>query len=196
MTKTCKLCKQSKKFIYFHKNNLSKDKLDNRCKKCKLEISRLPDIHFKTCYSSTKRRIKLCSTYKDKEHCLTWQEFQILKPQYLLLHKKWKDSNYIKKLVPTIDRIDNKIGYLAGNIQVLTKSENTKKDQLGHDNPSAKLKPYEVLAIKALKFVNPSITNVKLAKMFNTSRTNITLITTGKRWRHLQITDLNQSSLG
>lgn len=46
---------------------------------------------------------------------------------YLKLHKQWVESNYSNKLAPSIDRIDNKKGYMPSNMQWMTLSENTSK---------------------------------------------------------------------
>ena len=39
----------------------------------------------------------------------------------------WEESNYDRKLTPTVDRIDSKIGYVSENMQWLTHSENSRK---------------------------------------------------------------------
>ena len=43
------------------------------------------------------------------------------------LFSKWEESNYDRKLTPTVDRIDSSYGYVIGNIQWLTHSENSRR---------------------------------------------------------------------
>lgn len=48
--------------------------------------------------------------------------------KYTELYKKWKREGFARKYCPTVDRIDNDIGYSVGNIQILPFGENVKKD--------------------------------------------------------------------
>ena len=43
---------------------------------------------------------------------------------YYTLHKNWVDSNYDRKLAPSIDRIDDYLGYTLDNIELMTWEEN------------------------------------------------------------------------
>ena len=43
------------------------------------------------------------------------------------LYYAYKDSNWDRKLAPSVDRIDSKKGYVLGNIQWLTVSQNAKR---------------------------------------------------------------------
>ena len=43
------------------------------------------------------------------------------------LYKEWENSNYNKKLIPSIDRLDDYKGYSFNNIQIITWEENDKK---------------------------------------------------------------------
>ena len=47
--------------------------------------------------------------------------------QYIKLHKAWVDSGYLKALAPSLDRIDNELGYSFENIELMTWQQN-------HDN--------------------------------------------------------------
>jgi hypothetical protein len=60
-------------------------------------------------------------------------EFARNSPELKILHEAWIESGYKLKLAPSVDRIDNNLGYVSGNIQFITQSENSKK---GHvENP-------------------------------------------------------------
>jgi len=43
------------------------------------------------------------------------------------LYEEWQQNGYDRKLVPSVDRIDCRLGYLVSNIQFLTLSDNGKK---------------------------------------------------------------------
>ncbi len=47
--------------------------------------------------------------------------------KYKNIYTKWVRSGYKLRLCPSIDRIKNNCGYVTGNIQWLTLSDNTKK---------------------------------------------------------------------
>jgi hypothetical protein len=47
--------------------------------------------------------------------------------EYMELFKVWEINNFAKKYTPSVDRIDNKVGYIASNLQWLSVSDNTKK---------------------------------------------------------------------
>ena len=44
-----------------------------------------------------------------------------------LLYNNWIENNYSFKLSPSIDRINNRMGYSKSNIQFLTKGDNARK---------------------------------------------------------------------
>jgi hypothetical protein len=48
-------------------------------------------------------------------------------PQFHKLHDEWVASGYDRRLSPSIDRIDVALGYILGNMQWLTHSENSSK---------------------------------------------------------------------
>lgn len=47
--------------------------------------------------------------------------------KFLIIYKKWVNSNFSKYLSPSIDRINPKKGYLKNNIQITTWNINRKK---------------------------------------------------------------------
>jgi ribosomal protein L35 len=46
--------------------------------------------------------------------------------EFDLLFNNWELNNYSRKLTPSIDRIDPKLGYIKSNIRFVTHSENSK----------------------------------------------------------------------
>ncbi len=51
-------------------------------------------------------------------------------PKFLRLHKEWLESGCIREKTPTVDRINSKLGYVLGNIQILTWAENRHKQNM------------------------------------------------------------------
>ena len=64
---------------------------------------------------------EIMSIAKFLEWCLS------TKKQFMRIHKNWKKSGYQRKHAPSIDRINNGLGYIPGNLQWLTQSKNSKK---------------------------------------------------------------------
>jgi hypothetical protein len=60
----------------------------------------------------------------DKEDFYLWSMNSF---DFKYLFEKWIESNYDRKLTPSIDRIDSKKGYCFGNMQWITFSENCKR---------------------------------------------------------------------
>jgi hypothetical protein len=50
------------------------------------------------------------------------------------LYETWVASGYDRKLSPSVDRINASVGYIHGNIQWLTHSENSRKTSRNHNN--------------------------------------------------------------
>lgn len=48
-------------------------------------------------------------------------------PDFEKMFRVWEDSNYDRKLAPTVDRKDSSLGYKINNMQWLTHSENSRK---------------------------------------------------------------------
>lgn len=62
---------------------------------------------------------------------------------YKKLYNQWEDSGFQLKLTPTLDRKDAKKGYVKGNLQFLTYSDNVIKGNLEYDK-----RPWEASQIK------------------------------------------------
>jgi hypothetical protein len=180
MNRKCSKCKKFKDFDQFYKDRTILYGISYVCKICKIKARRELDFHFKKIFKNSINRIKNHIRYTNKEHTLTWEQWQTFKPHYSKLHNEWEKNNYDFKLTPTIDRINNNIGYTLNNIRVVTKGQNTRH------RDCIKLNEYDVMAIKALKKVNPKLKHKALARMFNVCRSNITLILVGKCWTHIK----------
>jgi group I intron endonuclease len=99
-----------------------------------------------------------------------------------LSKRGWKhvETKFIKRKIPKSKETRNNI----------SKSRTGNKDAVGDKNGMAKLNSSEVKIIKIEYAKNPTInTQYLLSKKFNTSRHNIYQITSGKRWKHVKISD-------
>lgn len=56
----------------------------------------------------------------------TFYEWSLSSSNYPELHEDWVQSDYDKKLSPSIDRIDSEKGYTLSNIRWVTHSENSR----------------------------------------------------------------------
>lgn len=65
--------------------------------------------------------------FLSKEKWLEWCYEPKNYKAFLKVYSKWVESNFERKLSPSIDRIDNKKGYVIGNLQWLPLYLNCKK---------------------------------------------------------------------
>ena len=54
-------------------------------------------------------------------------EWLFNQPNFKLLYSEWEASNYLKDLKPSVDRINDDLGYLETNIQLMTSKQNEDK---------------------------------------------------------------------
>ena len=94
--------------------------------------------------------------YEQPNICEEWQEYKNL--------KKWAIENGYKENL-TIDRIDNKKGYMPSNCQWITLQENSGKDK------KIFTKEQKVEIYKKRK--NFRLTQIEMAKLLNVSRNTI-----------------------
>jgi hypothetical protein len=84
-------------------------------------------------YNGVKTR---CTNTKNKRtksyhglDFMTWEEFLEwgFTEELVAMHKNYLDSGKDRKLAPSVDRIDPTKGYVKGNVQWLTLSENSRR---------------------------------------------------------------------
>lgn len=81
-------------------------------------------------YSGMVRRVKYMEGYKglylcSKEDFIRW--VCTTKKDLDAIYTVWKDSGYLHRLSPSVDRIVGSLGYAPGNMQWLTTGANTTK---------------------------------------------------------------------
>jgi len=154
--KICFKCRIKKELTEFYKHPQMPDGRVNKCKECnkkdvkvnykkkkkyyteydknryRTNIKRL----FESKYSAMKTRVNGTGSHKTsaegkellpKNEFIAWCFSELSIQQFMPIYQKWKDSGYKNKIAPSIDRIDNSIGYTKENLQWLTLQKNTSK---------------------------------------------------------------------
>lgn len=175
----------------------SKEELFNGLLYRRSDIGRLAHI-----YTTQRSRCLLkgwpLPTYTQQE-LIDWG---MTNPKYLTIYAAWKDSNYLKNLTPSIDRLDDYISYCFSNIRIVTWGVNNIK---GHSdtisgNNTKRSKAVDQLSISGV-FIRRffSIADVSRKLSINKSHigevcsgrpikkggiTRITLTAGGFKWRY------------
>lgn len=151
--KQCRICQEVKELNEFVKHKECKDGHTNCCKRCKLELQKINrevnQNNYTKRYEKTKKGF-LMRTYRNMQSRITGIQYKkhhlyigksILSKedfynwsssnnQFNFLFEIWEKNNYQNRLTPSIDRLDQKIGYSIDNIQWITHSENSRKGAL------------------------------------------------------------------
>lgn len=154
-TKCCFKCDTQKELNEFYKHPQMPDGHVNKCKECnKRDVQlnykarasqykaydRMRNTHDEQRIMSHKYRgiVSRCNWTKTHRSYtvagmahLTFASFKrwwkLHKPEYDALYTNYAHSNFSRKYAPSIDRINNRMGYFPQNMQWLALSENCKK---------------------------------------------------------------------
>lgn len=104
----------------------------------------MSDVKYQTAYhrkyGKTKKGLisKLYNTQLDSSRrrnhtypLYTLDEFKMWinsLPSFHSLYENWKDNNYVKRLRPSVDRLDDNYGYSFSNIRLTTWEDNLQKN--------------------------------------------------------------------
>lgn len=139
--KECSVCHRILETSEFHFSKANKDNLQTKCKKCNSEAGKLYKRTFNGLMSEIYSGQKTSSVLRG------FGEITILKKdviefcenneEFMKMFKEWEKSNYYLDLRPTLDRIDNSIGYTIENIQPMTYRDNVNKEHKSRYNGSS-----------------------------------------------------------
>ena len=129
--KECTACKDMLDLDKFGRSKKGKDGLKSECRKCEnirsLNRRRTKDglvtLIAKNQRARSKKKGFNPPEYTTKE-LIQWINEQ---DSFNDMYNEWVNSGYDKNLTPSIDRINDYIGYRFGNIQLMTWAENNKK---------------------------------------------------------------------
>lgn len=154
MKKTCFKCGIEKELDCFYKHPAMPDGRVNKCKDCnKADVranysknkkryrkyDKTRQRHSRTRifnhrYNQIKQRVEGRATRRYSvegkellsylDYC-AWIKNNI--DSFEKVYKRWEDSGYKRGLTPSIDRVDNKKGYIGSNMRWITVSENSTK---------------------------------------------------------------------
>ncbi len=127
----CINCKEPKELTEFYHNKNAVGGYMFQCKVCKdaYNIAYKRTLEGTVCRIWGSQRTNSRLANRDlpnytKDRLRVWLMRQ---HKFFLLYAAWVNSGYLRKLVPSVDRIDNSLPYTLKNIQLMTWEENNKK---------------------------------------------------------------------
>lgn len=176
-TRVCSKCGQEKPLSQYHKDKYTKSGYTLSCKKCRNNKNTLIRHTPRGVISQIYNHQRECSVRRGhpqpqytKEELIDWVMSQ---PNWESLYKRWVENNYLKKLRPSLDRLDNSLGYSFDNIELVDWQEN-------HRRQSQELKSgiggrNRVVLQYSLdgEFLNEYINVEKASKETNTNKTSL-----------------------
>ena len=155
-TKKCYRCKEDKGLDEYNKKGKNIGGLTTKCKQCILIVSHeynqtrggLITKIYSGQICSSKKRCHKTPTYT-KTELVQWIYKQ---PMFEDLYNNWVQSDYDTWMKPSVDRIDDNIGYTMENIQLMTWKENNKKSKFGKNKEVLQILNNKIIAgYKSLK---------------------------------------------
>ena len=128
--KRCYCCGNIKPIAEFNKNKSKPSGHCDECKECKkvLDLTyRRSEVGLITSIYSTQKHISKKRGHTPPTYSKTQLTTFMYIHNYKELYTAWEESGYIHNLVPSIDRINRKLGYSLDNIQLVTWEFNNQK---------------------------------------------------------------------
>ena len=131
MLKECSVCKQVKELKEFTTNNRNPDGKASHCKVCKAKmayeqrgsIEGVVTEMYSSQRACSKKRDMAMPTYTKVE----LKDWLLAQPSFKILYDGWIKSGRDVKLKPSVDRLDDYLGYTMQNIQLVSWETNNLK---------------------------------------------------------------------
>lgn len=132
----CTKCKKNKPDGEFRKNKnfVQRNGLSYHCKRCDLDGKQTPNGRLVIMYNSTRSasRGRGVSTPDFTQKELSEWAYS---NGYSKIYNKWKENDYDKNKVPSVDRIDPTMPYSLTNIQIVSWAVNNSRNVTAMSNP-------------------------------------------------------------
>jgi len=132
--KVCNKCNLSKELSEFHNRSVSPDGKANTCKECdnerRYKQSRSKLAVIKNIYRHQVENSKVRGHSAPDYTLDDLVDYLMSNPSFNSLYEDWVVNKFDMWSIPSVDRIDEKLGYSFSNIQVVTFLENKRN----HDN--------------------------------------------------------------
>ena len=131
MDKKCSICGVTKNKSNFYKRLDRKVGVQPHCKTC--ELDRKTKYHhsklglIKLIYNSQLQHSKKRKHPKPNYNLEQFIKWILGNKKFNLLYSNWVKSNFLKKITPSCDRLDNNKTYSFDNLRVVTWQENNEK---------------------------------------------------------------------
>jgi len=187
-TKKCKSCNQIKNTSDFSKYKNAKDGFQSFCKQCNLQKIKaywhtkkgLVSKIYNSQRGSSKKRKHPLPTYT-KEELKEWLYSQ---KKFHVLYDNWKRLDFQRAYTPSVDRIDDGLGYTMRNIQLMTWKENQGKyfNDLRLGKATSMVKPQKPILqyTKKNEFISEYPSANEAGRRTKTSQSSITACCKGR----------------
>lgn len=125
--KKCNLCKFTRSNSDFYNQRASTNGKESKCKLYLTMLRSTAKGVIRIIWNSQLGNSKKRGSKRPKYGKLWLINWVLSQDKYYKLHHNWVMSNYDSKLKPSVDRIDDSIGYTKINIQLMTWAENREK---------------------------------------------------------------------
>lgn len=126
--KTCTKCQSEKPLDQYQKDTTAKDGMRSSCKSCSYEMTINWNRSPKGIAIRTWHKQKVRSKHRghaEPSYTKEWLiDFIVNHPDFNRLYDDYVNSDYDRLFVPSVDRLDDNVGYTTDNIRLVSFSDN------------------------------------------------------------------------